>query len=138
MAEGLLRHIAGERYESLSAGVCPAGFVHPLAVRVLEELGIDISTHRSKSVREFLPPRGPAPDVIVSLCDLARGWCPALPATLSTVHWPVYDPILAEGDEAARLAVFRRVRDEIRARIEDGLRNGDLDRGGSSKGPISP
>ncbi|MBW3539759.1 MAG: arsenate reductase ArsC [Planctomycetes bacterium] len=118
MAEGLLRHLAGKRYESLSAGSKPAGYVHPLAVRAMQEVGIDISGQRSKSIREFLPPEGEPPDLVVSVCDAAASECPAFPGEVERIHLPFDDPAWASGDEEQRLAVFRRVRDEIAAAIE--------------------
>ena len=127
MAEGLLRHLGGNRYESLSAGAYPAGFVHDFAVEVLGEIGIDITGHHSKGVERFLPPWGAVPDVLVSLCDYAARACPAFPASVSRLHWPFYDPIEAMGTTEERLGVFRRVRDEIRARIERAVAAGELD-----------
>jgi len=128
MAEGLFRHLAGDRHDSLSAGSHAAGFVHPLAVEAMAELGIDISGHISRNIREFLPPSGEPPDAIVSLCDYARAHCPRFPPRVAWLHWPVFDPIVAEGTTEERLAVFREVRDEIRGRIERALREGDFDR----------
>jgi arsenate reductase len=128
MAEGLLRRLAGDRYECLSAGSHPAGFVHELAVRALAELGADISRHRSKSFREFVPPRGEVPEVIVTLCSFARAQCGDRIQGTTSLHWPVFDPILAEGSPEERLQVFRQVRDDLRARIEDALRTGLFER----------
>ncbi len=145
MAEGLLRHLAPGRYGVVSAGSHAAGFVHPLAVRALSELGIDISRHVSRNVREFLPPdpgEGSAPrpelappDLIVSLCDLARAHCPHFPEGTGRIHWPMFDPILVDGNEDFRLAAFRGVRDEIRSRIEEALETGELDGAGEAFGP---
>jgi arsenate reductase len=118
MAEGWLRHLAGDRAASLSAGSEPAGFVHPLAVRVMAERGIDIDSHRSKSIREFL---GAPPDVVVSVCDSAARDCPVFPGKVARLHWPFDDPAHAEGSEEEKLAVFRRVRDQIGARIRKEL-----------------
>jgi arsenate reductase len=127
MAEGFLRVLAPDRYESLSAGSHAAGFVHPLSVVAMREVGIDISRHRSRGIREFLPPLGVPPHVIVSLCDYARAHSPAFPEDVLWLHWPVFDPILALGSAEERLAVFRSTRDDIRRRIEEALATGALD-----------
>ena len=110
MAEGLLRHLGGGRFEVESAGTRP-GYVRPEAVEVMREVGIDISGHRSKSVEEFA---GQEFDAVITVCDNARESCPVFPGRTERVHWSFDDPAAAEGDEATRLAVFRRVRDEIR------------------------
>lgn len=117
MAEGLLRELAGGRCEALSAGARPAGYVHPLAVQVMAESGVDIAPQRSKSIDDFLPPRGTPPDLIISVCSNADRDCPVFPAEVARLHWPFDDPAHAVGAEAERLAEFRRVRDEIRARL---------------------
>lgn len=117
MAEGLLRAMAGERCESLSAGARPAGYVHPLAIQVMQELGIDISGQRSKSINEFLPPAGTPPQLIISVCSNADRDCPVFPAEVARQHWPFDDPAHAVGSEVERLREFRRVRDEIRLRL---------------------
>jgi arsenate reductase len=111
MAEGLLRHDFGDRFEVASAGTRPGG-VRPEAIVVMRELGIDISAHRSKHVAEFA---GQAFDYVLTVCDHARESCPVFPAQTRMIHHSFEDPAAADGDEAARLAVFRRVRDEIRA-----------------------
>ena len=113
MAEGLLRHDGGGRFEVHSAGTRP-GQVRAEAVAVMREVGIDISAHRSKSVDEFA---GQPFDYVITVCDAAREQCPVFPAATRRVHWSFDDPAAAPGDEAARRAVFRRVRDEIRARL---------------------
>lgn len=118
MAEGLLRHLTGDRCESLSAGVKPAGYVHPLAVEVMQELGIDISGHRSKSIWDFLPPHGEPPDLIVSVCDSAEKECPIFPGAVERLHWPFDDPAHTHGNDDEKLIAFRRVRDEVRSVIE--------------------
>lgn len=115
MAEGLLRHDAGGRFEVFSAGVAPSR-VRPEAVEAMRETGIDISAQRSKSVEEFA---GQPFDYVVTVCDNAREQCPVFPAATRRVHWSFDDPAAAGGDDAARLAVFRRVRDEIRARLRE-------------------
>jgi arsenate reductase (thioredoxin) len=111
MAEGLLRHEAGERFEVESAGTRP-GTVRPEAIAVMGELGIDLSSHRSKHVDEFA---GQQFDYVLTVCDNARDNCPIFPASVALIHHAFDDPAALEGDEAARLALFRRVRDEIRA-----------------------
>ena len=113
MAEGLLRHLAGDRFEVASAGVAPTE-VRPEAIAVMRELGIDISHHRSKSVDEFL---GQDFDYVITVCDNANEQCPIFPSNTKRIHWSFEDPAAAAGDEQARLAVFRRVRDEIFDRL---------------------
>src|SRR5918992_3810405 len=109
MAEGLLRHDGGARFEVESAGVSPTA-VRAEAVAAMRELGIDITGQRSKSVDEFA---GQEFDYVITVCDNARESCPVFPARTERVHWSFDDPAAAPGDFAARLAVFRRVRDEI-------------------------
>ena len=113
MAEGLLRHDGGDRFEVVSAGTQPSR-VRPEAIAVLRELGIDISRQRSKSVDEFI---GQAFDDVITVCDTAKQNCPVFPGTAKVTHWSIEDPADAEADEAARLAIFRRVRDELRERL---------------------
>ena len=118
MAEGLLRNLAGDRFESLSAGAKPAGYVHPLSVQVMQESGIDISSQTSKSINDYLPPHGMPPDLIISVCGNAERECPLFPGRVERWHWPFDDPAHATGSDAEKLAEFRRVRDEIRTRLE--------------------
>jgi arsenate reductase len=115
MAEGLLRHDGGGRFEVFSAGVSPS-HVRPEAVEAMREAGIDISGQRSKPIEEFA---GQEFDYDIPLCDNARERCPIFPAAARRVHWSFDDPAEAAGDHEARLAVFRRVRDEIRARLRE-------------------
>lgn len=110
MAEGLLRHDAGDRFEVESAGTRPSR-VRPEAIAVMKELGIDISGHRSKSVDEFI---GQHFDYVLTVCDNAKESCPLFPGQTVTIHHNFEDPATVEGSEAERLAVFRRIRDEIR------------------------
>lgn len=110
MAEGWLRHFGGSEIEVYSAGTRPS-FVHPLAIQVMKEEGVDISSHRSKSVDEFV---GKELDVVVTVCDDAREECPYLPGTHAMVHIPFEDPARASGTLDERLVVFRRVRDQIK------------------------
>lgn len=115
MAEGLLRYLGGDRFEVFSAGTHP-GFVRPEAIAVMRELGMDISGHRSKSVDEFL---GRPFDFVITVCDHARESCPVFPGPARRIHWSLEDPAAATGDEAERLAVFRRVRDELVSLIRE-------------------
>jgi arsenate reductase (thioredoxin) len=114
MAEGILRQIAGNDFEVASAGVAPS-HVRPEAIKVMGELRIDISDHRSKSVAEFL---GQEFDFVITVCDNANEQCPVFPGKTKRIHWSFEDPAAALGDEPARLTVFRRVRDEIKIRLE--------------------
>jgi arsenate reductase (thioredoxin) len=115
MAEGLLRHLAGDRFEVESAGV-EQSFVRPQAIAVMREVGIDISQQRSKSVDEFI---GQEFDYVITVCDNARERCPLFPGKTERIHWSFDDPAEAVGDEEAVLAVFRRVRNEIEGRLRE-------------------
>jgi arsenate reductase (thioredoxin) len=110
MAEGLLRHDAGDRFEVESAGTKP-GQVRPEAIAAMKEVGIDISGHRSKSVDEFA---GRNFDYVLTVCDNAKESCPIFPGHTNRLHHSFDDPATAQGSEEQRLSVFRRVRDEIR------------------------
>ena len=113
MAEGFLRHFAGDRFGAASAGTHPS-VLNPGAVEAMREIGIDISHHRSKKVDEFL---GQRVDAVITVCDRARESCPIFPNAVPFHHWPFDDPAIAKGTAEERKAVFRRVRDEIAARI---------------------
>jgi arsenate reductase len=113
MAEGFLRHMAGDRFEAFSAGVKPTQ-VNPLAIKVMAEAGIDISKHRSKSAMEFI---GQQFDYVVTVCDNAKQTCPIFPGKYEKIHWDLEDPAEAQGNEEERLAFFRRIRDEIKNNI---------------------
>ena len=115
MAEGWLRHYGGERFEVFSAGTHPSQ-VRPEAVAAMSELGIDLSGHRSKSVDEFA---GQNFAYIVTVCDNAKENCPVFPGTAQRVHWSFDDPAAAQGDFTHRVTEFRRVRDEIAARLRE-------------------
>ena len=117
MAEGLLRHHGGDRFQAFSAGTEP-GSVHPLAIRAMAEIGIDAGGQHSKSVDEFT---GQAFDCVITVCDQAREACPVFPGAARQLHWSLEDPSQARGSEEERLAAFRQVRDEIAARIEQFL-----------------
>ena len=109
MAEGLLQHLFGDKYEVYSAGVYPTR-VNPYAIKVMAEMGIDISGQRSKSIEEF---RGREFDLVVTVCDGAKENCPFFPGK-KVVHKSFEDPALAKGTEEEILKVFRKVRDEIK------------------------
>ncbi len=121
MAEGWLRALGGGDFDALSAGSKPAGYVHPRAIAAMAEVGIDIAAQRSKSIKEFLPPVGQPPDLIISVCSGAEKECPVFPGAVQRWHWPFDDPYHSQGDEAHIPAEFRRVRDEIKAAIMKGL-----------------
>lgn len=121
IGEGLLRELAGDRFEALSAGSKPAGYVHENAIRVMSEIGIDISSLRSKSINEFLPPEGTLPDLIISVCSEAEQECPHFPGIVRRWHWPFDDPANAMGSDDQKLAEFVRVRDEIRTTLDERL-----------------
>ena len=113
MAEGWLRHLAGGRFDVASAGTRPVG-LNPGAVRVMREVGLDISSQRSSHVQEF---SGRQFDYVVTVCDNAKESCPTFPTGTAMLHWSFDDPAAAKGSEEDRLVVFRRVRDEIKDRI---------------------
>jgi arsenate reductase len=115
MAEGLLNHLSRGEWKVQSAGIFPS-YVHPLAIRVMEEIGIDISQQTSKSMNQFL---NEAFDYIITLCDEAAQSCPAFPSQGKRLHWSFEDPAAAIGTLEERSAVFRKVRDEIRTKIEE-------------------
>jgi arsenate reductase len=110
LAEGILRAAAGDLVEVASAGSKPAGYVHPLAIRVMQEIGIDLSGHRSKHMNEFLD--RPV-QTVITVCGHADQACPMFPGQVYRHHWGFDDPAYATGTEDEQLAVFRRVRDEI-------------------------
>jgi arsenate reductase len=114
MAEGLVNRLMSAHWEAHSAGVCPAGYVHPLAVQVMAELGIDISGHRSKAVDEF---RDVSLDLVLTVCDDAAESCPLWLGSGKTEHIGFPDPAQAAGSDLDRLLVFRTVRDAIRHKV---------------------
>ena len=131
LAEGILRQAAGNLLEVASAGSKPAGFVHPLAIRAMQEIGIDISEHTSKSMNDFL---GSQIETVITVCGNADQACPVFPGQVNRHHWPFDDPAHATGTEEEQMEVFRRVRDEIKKVFEayaDGRR--DAIRAGKSK-----
>jgi arsenate reductase (thioredoxin) len=119
MAEGLLRHLGGDRFEVMSAGT-EATQVRPLAVRAMAEVGVDISGQESKTLKRYL---GEPFNYVITVCDDANEACPYFPGAKNRLHWSLEDPSRAEGSEEERLAIFRRVRDEIREHIEQELVN---------------
>ncbi|MDB6140698.1 MAG: protein tyrosine phosphatase [Verrucomicrobiaceae bacterium] len=125
LAEGLLQAAIGDQCRVASAGSRPAGYVHPLAVRAMAEIGIDISGHHSKHMNEFL-----TQDVqtVITVCGNADQACPMFPGQVNRHHWPFDDPAHATGTEEDQLAVFRRVRDEIKA-VFSAYAAGRLDQG---------
>ncbi len=118
MAEALWRYLGGNRWEAFSAGSEPAGYVHPLAIDAMADIGVDISGQTSKHVDELAEANF---DVVVTVCDGAKGACPMFPGARRMLHWPFEDPAQATGTDAEKLAVFLRVRDDIRGHIADYL-----------------
>ena len=117
MAEGLLRHLAGDRFEAFSAGT-EATLVRPLAIKAMAEIGIDISGQTSKTLNRYL---NEPFAMVITVCDSAAETCPIFPGAAQRRHWSLPDPSKATGSESEQLAVYRRVRDELRARIENEL-----------------
>ncbi|OAM90253.1 arsenate reductase ArsC [Termitidicoccus mucosus] len=111
LAEGILRAAAGDFLDVVSAGSKPAGHVHPLAIQVMGEIGIDLSTHTSKHMKEFMD--RPV-ETVITVCGNADQACPIFPGQVNRHHWPFEDPAQAAGSDEEKLAVFRRVRNEIR------------------------
>ena len=120
MAEGLLRHLASDRFEAMSAGT-EATRVRPLAIKVMEEIGIDISEQESKTLDRYLDESF---EYVITVCDDANEVCPFFPGAQSRLHWSFEDPSKAEGTEEERLEVFRRVRDGVKDRVQAELVNG--------------
>jgi arsenate reductase len=123
LAEGILSAALGDSFVVQSAGSKPAGYVHPLAIQVMKEIGIDISGHRSKHLDEFL---NQPIETVITVCGKADQACPMFPGQVNRHHWGFYDPAHATGTNEEKLAVFRRVRDEIKLAFEayaDGRRD---------------
>jgi len=110
MAEAILRHKAGDRFDVSSAGSSPQEHVHPLATAVLREIGIDISNAKPKHVKDVINVRF---DVVITLCDQARDACPLFPGNAIKAHWDFEDPAAFEGTEEEKIAFFRKIRDAI-------------------------
>ena len=119
MAEGLLRHSDGDRFEVMSAGII-SSFVRPQAIEAMKEIGIDISGQRSKSVDEFA---GRNFDYVITVCDNAKESCPIFPGETERIHWSFDDPAEVLGSEQEKLTVFRRVRNEIKQKLETFAKN---------------
>ena len=115
LAEGFLRAAAGDILEVQSAGSKPSGYVHPLAIQVMKEIGIDISTHHSKHMNEFL--QQPV-ETVITVCGNADQACPMFPGQVNRHHWGFDDPAHARGSDEEILRVFRQVRDEIKRTFE--------------------
>jgi len=115
LAEGILRAAAGDSLNVQSAGSKPAGYVHPLGIQVMKEIGIDISGHRSKHMDEFLDQKV---ETVITVCSNADQACPMFPGQVNRHHWGFDDPAQAAGTDEEKLAVFRRVRDETRRVFE--------------------
>lgn len=120
MAEGLINHGLGEQWQADSAGTAPAGYVHPMAIAAMAELGIDLSAARSKSTEEF---RGTAFDAVITVCDDAAENCPLWLGDGVVTHIGFDDPAKAGGSDEEKMAVFRRVRDEIHTQVLGYLAN---------------
>ena len=116
MAEGILREVAGDVLNVQSAGSDPAGFVHPLAILTLAEIGIDISSHTSKHMNELLSCEV---ETVITVCDNADQACPTFPGQANRYHWPFTDPAKAEGTQEEIRKVFEQVRDDIRGVFTD-------------------
>jgi len=117
MAEAFLRKHGGEHFEALSAGVDPSTGVHPLTIKVMEEIGVDMSAHRAKGVGAYLGRI--VPRVVVFVCDRAESTCPSLwPGFLQRLSWPFEDPAACQGTEEERIAKFRQVRDQIQEKVK--------------------
>ncbi len=124
MAEGLLRHLAGDRYEVFSAGIV-ATRVNPMAIKAMKEKGIDISHHTSEHIDKYMNMDF---DYVITVCDNARETCPYFPTNRIQWYWSLEDPTAAHGTEEERLRKFREIRDEIEARIRKHFHIGSGDR----------
>lgn len=119
MAEGLLRHLASDKFEVFSAGINPTS-INPLAIKVMDEIGIDISKQRAKSVNEFL---GQQFDYVITVCNNVKQTCPIFPGQYEKIHWDLEDPAEAQGSEEERIVIFRRIRYEIEQKIKDWIKS---------------
>lgn len=118
MAEALFETLSQGEWQAESAGSKPSGYVHPLAIRAMSELGVDIGANQSKHVDLFADQPF---DLVVTVCDNAKEACPVFPGAKLTLHWPFDDPADATGDEEEKMVMFRRVRDEIKTKIAEYL-----------------
>ena len=121
MAEGLLRSMAGDRFAVFSAGTKPS-FVRPEAIVAMRELGVDLSSHRSKSVDEY---RDASFDYVITVCDNANESCPLFAGKAERIHWSFEDPAAVEGGEETRLGSFRKIRDQIAGRMRSFVEDTD-------------
>lgn len=131
MAEGLLRQLGGDAYEVHSAGSKPNGFVSQLAIEAMSKIGIDISGHRSKSVKEF---EGQKFDTVFTVCDSAAQECPAFPGA-QQIHWSIWDPGNASGSHEEKLAAFCQVREDLVSRLRQFLADRVPAEGAATKEP---
>ena len=120
MAEGWINHLLGAEWEARSAGTAPAARVHPLAVRAMAEVEIDISSGTPRHVSVYLDQPW---DLVVTVCDSAQEACPTFPRPVAKAHISFFDPAAAEGTDEKKMTAFRRVRDEIRARLVPEVRS---------------
>jgi len=118
MAEELWETLGAGEWQSESAGSKPSGYVHPLAIQAMQELDIDLSANTSKSLDQF---KDQPFDLVVTVCDNAKESCPVFSGATKTLHWPFDDPADATGTDDEKMLMFRRVRDEIKAKIESYL-----------------
>lgn len=118
MAEVIWNQRGEGDWQAFSAGSNPAGYVHPYAVEAMRESGLDLSQHRSKHLNEF---QNEPFDLVVTVCDSARESCPVFPGAKKTLHWPFEDPAHATGTDDEKKLAFRKVRDQIEARIQEWL-----------------
>lgn len=114
MAEGLLRHMAGDQFEVFSSGSHPS-HVHPLSVKIMDEIGIDISRHTSDHVDQYLDK---GIDIVITVCDHANQVCPVFPGEVKRIHWSVDDPFSGWGDDDRLLSRYRETRSDLKRRIE--------------------
>ena len=125
IAEGFLRAAARDRFRVASAGSKPAGYVHPLAIQVMAEVGVDLAAHTSKHLGEFLTQ---SVETVITVCGNADQACPIFPGQVNRHHWPFLDPAHATGTDAEKLRVFRTVRDDMR-RVFEAYASGRVDAG---------
>jgi len=114
MGEGFMRHMAGNKFDVFSAGVEPAQ-LNPYAIKVMAEAGIDISSHKSKSVNEFLEQEF---DYVITVCNHAKQVCPIFPGQYERIHWDIEDPAEISGTEKEKMVFFRKIRDEIKEKCQ--------------------
>ncbi|MHC2069618.1 arsenate reductase ArsC [Bremerella sp. T1] len=118
MAEGLWNELGKGEWDAYSAGSRPSGYVHPLAIRAMKEIGLDIAGYESKQAADF---QHQPFDLVITVCDNAKEDCPIYPEAKETLHWPFEDPADATGSDDEKMVTFRRIRDEIKDRIAEHL-----------------